>query len=52
MHFAHVMQSRKGRAWTVLVALAIKGILIAAFVLLSDRSQGPFDLDELYGLLD
>ena len=52
MHFAHVIQGRKGRAWAVLIALAIVGILIAAFVLLSGRSQGPFDMDELYGLLD
>ena len=52
MHFAHVIQSRKGRTWAVLVALAILVILIAAFVLLSGRSQEPFELDELYGLLD
>lgn len=51
MYFAHAIQSRKGRACTVLIALAIVGILIAAFVLLSGRSQGPFDMDELYGLL-
>jgi hypothetical protein len=30
----------------------VMGILIAPFVLLSCRSQGPFDLDELYVLLD
>ena len=52
MNFAHVIQSRKGRVWAVLSAMAIIGILIAAFVLLSRRSQGPLDMDELYGLLD
>jgi hypothetical protein len=52
MHLAHVTQSRKGRAWAVLIALVIIGILIVAFVLLSGRSQGPFDMDQLYGLLD
>jgi hypothetical protein len=52
MYFAHVIQSWKGRAWAVLIAIAIMGILIAVFVLLSGRSQGPFDTDELYGLLD
>jgi hypothetical protein len=52
MYFAHAIQSRKGRACAVLITLAIVGILIAAFVLLSGRSQGPFDMDELYGLLD
>jgi hypothetical protein len=50
MHLAHVIQSRKG--WAVLIALAIIGILIVAFVLLHGRSPGPFDMDELYGLLD
>ena len=34
------------------VALAIVGILIAAVVLLSGRSQKRFDMDELYDLLD
>jgi hypothetical protein len=52
MHSAHVIQSRKGRAWAVVIALAIIGILIAAVVLLYGRSQGPFDMNELYGLLD
>jgi hypothetical protein len=52
MHFAHLIQSRKRRAWAILIALAIMGILIAAFVLLSGRPHGPFDMDELYGLLD
>jgi len=53
MHFARVIQSRKGRAWAVLIALAIKGILIAAFVLVSwqitrtvwfGRTQWPLGL--------
>jgi hypothetical protein len=39
------------RAWAVLAALSIIVILNAAIVLLSGRSQGPFDMD-LYGLLD
>jgi hypothetical protein len=52
MHFAHVIQNRKGRALVVLIALAIIGILIAAVVLLHGRSLGPIDMDELYGLLD
>ena len=52
MHFAHVILSRKGRPCAVLIALAIIGILIAACVLLSDRSPRPFDMDQLYGLLD
>lgn len=52
MHFAHVIQSRIGRARAVLIVLAIMLILIGAFVLLSGKSQGSFDMDELYGLLD
>jgi hypothetical protein len=52
MHFAHVIQSRIGRAWTVLIVLAIMLILIGAYVLLFVRSPGPFDMDEIYGLLD
>ena len=51
MHFAHVIQSRKGRAWALLVALAIVVILIAIF-LLSGRSPKPFEMDDLYGILD
>jgi hypothetical protein len=47
-----VIKSRKGRACVVLIVLAIVGILVAVFVLLSGRSQGPFHMDELYGLLD
>jgi uncharacterized integral membrane protein len=52
MYLAHVIQSRKGRAWVVLIALAIIGILIAAFVLLSGRSPRPFEMNDLYSLLD
>ena len=52
MHFAHVIQSRKGRTWVVLIALAIMGILIVAVFLLSGRSPKPFEMDDLYGLLD
>ena len=52
MHFAHVILSRKGRPCAVLTALAIIGILIAACVLLYGKPQGPFDMDQLYGLLD
>jgi uncharacterized integral membrane protein len=51
MRFAHVIQSRKGRAWALLVALAIVVILIAIF-LLSGRSPKPFEMDDLYGVLD
>ena len=50
--YLDVIQSRKARAWALLIALAIMLILIGAFVLLSGRSHGPFDMDELYGLLD
>jgi hypothetical protein len=50
MHFSHVIWSRKGRA--VLIAVAITGILIAALVLLSGKSPKPFEMDDLYGLLD
>jgi hypothetical protein len=52
MHFGHSIESRKGRAWAVLIALAILGILIVAFFVLGGRSRGPFDMDELYGILD
>jgi uncharacterized SAM-binding protein YcdF (DUF218 family) len=52
MGFAHVIQSRKVRAWVVLIALAILVILIAAVFLLSGRSQKPFEMDDLYGVLD
>jgi hypothetical protein len=52
MHFAHVIQSRKVRAWAILIALAILVILIAAAFLQSRRSPKPFEMDDLYGLLD
>jgi uncharacterized integral membrane protein len=52
MHFAHVIQGRKERVWAVLIVLAIIGILIAVFVLLSGRSPRPFEMDDLYGWLD
>jgi hypothetical protein len=52
MHFAHLVQSRELRLWIVLIALAILLILIAAFFLQSRRSPKPFEMDDLYGLLD
>jgi hypothetical protein len=52
MYFAPVIQSRKGRAWVVLIALAIVGIVIAAVILWFSRSPKPFEIDDLYGLLD
>jgi hypothetical protein len=36
----------------VVMALAIVGLCIVAFVLLSGKSQEPFGFDELYGLLN
>jgi hypothetical protein len=48
MYFAHVIQSRKGRAWVVLIALAIVGIVIAAVVLWSSRSPKNFEIYVLY----
>ena len=52
MRVAHVIQNRKARTWVVLVALAIMLILIVAVFLLSSRSPKPFEIDDLYGLLD
>ena len=52
MHFAHVIQRRKGRAWAALIALAIVGIVIAAVVLWPDKSIKHFEIDDLYELLD
>jgi hypothetical protein len=52
MHLAYVIHSRRGRVWLVLVALALLGLCIAAFILLSEKSREPFGIDELYGLLD
>jgi hypothetical protein len=50
MYFVHARE----RARAVVIALAIAGILVAAFLLLSGGSQRPFNfnMDELYGLLD
>ena len=48
MHFAHLIESRKGLAWTVLIALAIVGMLIVTLAWLSSR----FSLEDLYGILD
>jgi hypothetical protein len=52
MYFAHVIHSRKGRAWAALIALVIVGIVIAAVVLWSSRSPKQFEIDDLYGLPD
>jgi disulfide bond formation protein DsbB len=52
MHFAHVIQSRKVRAWAILITLVILVILTAAVFLQSCRSPKPFEMDDLYGLLD
>jgi len=52
MHLAHVIRSRGGRARAVLVAVVAVGILIAVVVLLAGRSPQPFDMDDLYGVLD
>jgi hypothetical protein len=52
MHFAHVIRSRKVRAWVVLITLAILVTLIAAIFLQSRRSPKPIEMDDLYGLLD
>jgi len=52
MHFAHLIQSRKGRALVVLIVLAIVGILIALAVLWSGTSLKQFEVDDMYGLLD
>jgi hypothetical protein len=52
MQLAQVIQSRKVRAWVVLIALAILVILIVAVFLQSRRSPKPLETDDLYGLLD
>jgi len=52
MQLAQVIQSRKARAWVVLIALVIVVILIAAVFFQSRRSPKPFEMDDLYGLLD
>ena len=48
MHLSHVIQSRKGKAWAVLIALAIVGMFIATLVSLSSS----FNMEELYGILE
>jgi hypothetical protein len=40
------------RFWALVVALAIFGFFVAAWVLISGNSHEPFALDELYGVLD
>ena len=52
MQFAQVIQRRKVRTWVILIALSILVILIVAGFLQSRRSQEPFEMDDLYGLLD
>jgi len=52
MHFAHVIRSRKVRAWVFLITLAILVTLIATIFLQSRRSPKPIEMDDLYGLLD
>jgi hypothetical protein len=49
MHLTYLIHSR---IWVGLVALAILGFCIAAFIFLSGKPQEPFGFDELYGLLD
>ena len=51
MHFAHFIENRKLLTWAVSLAVML-GILIIAFVLWYGKSQGQFDLNELYGILD
>jgi uncharacterized integral membrane protein len=52
MHFAHVIQSRNVKTWGVVIALALLLILIVAVSLQSHGSSQPFEMDDLYGLLD
>jgi uncharacterized integral membrane protein len=52
MRLSNVNRNRKARAWVVLIALAIMLTLIVAVFLLSGRSPKPFEMDDLYGLLD
>jgi uncharacterized membrane protein len=52
MHFAHVIQSRNVSTWGVVIALALLVILLVAVFLQSHRSSQPFEMDDLYGLLD
>jgi len=48
MRLSPVIQIRKRRAWAILVALAIVGMLIVTLAWLSSR----FNLEDLYGILD
>jgi hypothetical protein len=52
MQFAQVIQRRKVRSCVILLALAILVILIVAGFLQFRRSPEPFEMDDLYGLLD
>ena len=52
MQLAQLAQSRKVRTWSVMIALAILVILMVAVFLQSRRSPKPFEMDDLYGLLD
>jgi hypothetical protein len=49
MHLTYVVNSR---VMLVLVALAMLGFCVVAYVFLSGKLQEPFGFDELYGLLD
>jgi hypothetical protein len=51
MHFAQVIEKSERAGLGIHFAL-ILGILMAAFVLLCGKSQAPFDVNELYGILD
>jgi len=52
MHFAYVNQSRNVRTWGVVIALVLLVILIVVVFLQCHRSSQPFEMDDLYGLLD
>jgi hypothetical protein len=52
MRLPYVIQSRKLRTWVVLIALVIMMILTAVVFSQSRRSPKPFEMDDLYGLLD
>ena len=52
MHFPHLIHSRNIRTWGVVIALALLVILIAAVFLQFHKSSQPFEMDDLYGLLD
>jgi hypothetical protein len=53
MQSANVIQGRNVRTFGVVTALALLAILIAAVFLQSRRSSSqPFEMDDLYGLLD